>query len=171
MALAEYASGAGRVMIGSMTAVEFQEPEDAAKSLRINVLSYLLGKPAPPPSPSPPPPPPDTTKPTVTIKGLPKSCVKGGFRFRVNVSDAGGVGVVRVKLGGKLLRKADGKGLTSKLVKVRVPDKNSTTRAATASGPSLATLRAMSPANRPRSGSAASASSSRTGGGHHATPA
>jgi hypothetical protein len=122
--LAEYSSGAGHVMIGSMTVVEFQEPEDAAKSLRTNILSYLT----PPPSvpalgPPPPPPAADTTSPTVKLNGLPKSCVDGGFRFRVKVSDSGGVGIVRVKLGGKLLRKADGKGKSSKLVKVRIPDK------------------------------------------------
>jgi hypothetical protein len=126
--LAEYTSGLGRVMIGSMTVVEFQEPEDAAKSLRTNILTYLAPKPpTPAPAPAPiPVVPPDTTKPTVKLSGLPKSCVDGGFRFRANVSDAGGVGIVRVKLGGKLLRKADGKGKTSKLVKVHVPGKKLT---------------------------------------------
>ncbi|MGN6816261.1 MAG: hypothetical protein ACTHK3_09270 [Solirubrobacterales bacterium] len=78
----------------------------------------------PPAPPVPPAPPavPDTTKPTVKFSGIPKKCVTGGFRFQVTVSDAGGVGPVRVKLGGKLLRKVDGKGQTSRVVKVHVPD-------------------------------------------------
>jgi hypothetical protein len=119
--LAEYASGAGRVMIGSLTAAEFQEPEAAAKSLRINLLSYLFAGSKAGTVPLPPLPP-DTTKPGVKIKGLPKQCVEQGFRFRVEVTDASGVGTVRVKLGKALLRKVEGKGSPAKTVKVQVPD-------------------------------------------------
>lgn len=118
--LAEYASGSGKVIIGSMTAVEYQVPEDAAKSLRVNILSYLV---APPPSPPSPTPTVDATKPILKLTGLPKKCVDGGFRFRVKVSDPGGVGLVRVKLGGKLLRKVDAKGKTTRIVKVQISDK------------------------------------------------
>jgi len=120
VALAEYASGLGHVALGSMTAVEFQEPEEAAKSLRINLLSYLFSL-SKPPTPPAPPVVPDTTKPTVKLTGIPKKCVNGGFRFKVVVSDAGGIGSVRAKLGGKLLRKANGKGKTSRTFKVQVP--------------------------------------------------
>ncbi len=118
--LAEYASGLGHVALGSITVVEFQEPEEAAKSLRINLLSYLFSLSKPPVPPAPPVVP-DTTKPTVKLTGIPKKCVNGGFRFKVVVSDAGGIGSVRAKLGGKLLRKADGKGKTSRTFKVQVP--------------------------------------------------
>lgn len=123
VALAEYSSGAGRVALGSMTAVEHQQPEDAAKSLRINLISYLTPPPpAPPVPPAPPAPPADRTKPKVKFSGIPKECVEAGFRFQVKVSDESGVGAVRIKLDGKLLRKADGKGKTSRSFKVRVPD-------------------------------------------------
>lgn len=117
--LAEYASGTGHVALGSMTVVEFHEPEDAAKSLLVNLISYLNS--VQPPVPPTPPVVPDTTKPTVKLSGIPKKCVDGGFRFKVIVSDAGGIGSVRVKLGGKLLRKASGKGQTKRIFKVRVP--------------------------------------------------
>lgn len=121
VALAEYASGLGHVALGCMTAVEFQQPEEAAKSLRINLISYLFSlKPALPQAP-PEQPVSDLKKPTVKLAGIPKKCVSGGFRFKVIVGDAGGIGSVRVKLGGKLLRKADGKGQTSSTLKVRVP--------------------------------------------------
>jgi hypothetical protein len=119
--LAEYVSGSGRVVLGAMTVVEFQLPEDAAKSLRINLIHYLLSPVPVPPAPSAPPAA-DTKKPTVKLLRLPKGCVEKGFRFRVKVSDAGGVGAVRIKLDGKLLRKADGKGKPSRSFKVRVPD-------------------------------------------------
>jgi hypothetical protein len=117
--LAEYTSGTGYVALGSMTVVEYHQPEDAAKSLLINLISYLNS--VQPPVPPPPPVVPDTTKPTVKLAGIPKKCVDGGFRFKVTVSDAGGVGSVRVKLGGKLLRKANGKGKTKQVLEVRVP--------------------------------------------------
>lgn len=86
------------------------------------MISYLNT--VQPPTPPAPPAPPvvDTTKPTVKLSGIPKKCVNGGFRFKVIVSDAGGLGSVRVKLGGKLLRKGNGKGQTSRTFKVRVPD-------------------------------------------------
>jgi hypothetical protein len=120
LVLATYTSGSGRVMLGALTAAKFEEPEDAAKALRINILSYLISP--PPPPPPPPPPSADITKPTVKLSGIPKKCVESGFRFRVRVSDAGGLGAMRIKLGGKLLRKANGNGLTSRAFKVRVPD-------------------------------------------------
>ena len=124
--LAEYASGSGRVALGTMTAVEFQQPEDAAKSLRINLIRYLTPPPLAPPAPPAPAPPaplvPDTKKPKVKLTGLPKECVEDGFRFRVQVSDESGVGAVMIKLDGKLLRKADGKGKPSRAFKVRVPE-------------------------------------------------
>lgn len=124
--LADYISGAGRVALGTMTAVQYQDPEDAAKSLRINLIHYLLSAlPAPPPPP-PPPAATDTTKPKVKFAGVPKKCVEEGFRFSVAVSDEGGVGVVRIKLGGKLLKKVDGKGKPSKLIKAKVPDQKLT---------------------------------------------
>ena len=121
VALAEYGSGSGHVALGSMTMPQFQEPEDAAISLRINLIAYLntVQPPAPPAPPAPPVP--DTVKPSVKLSGIPKKCVDGGFKFRVTVGDAGGVGTVQVKLGGKRLRKADGKGQTSRVVKVHVP--------------------------------------------------
>lgn len=120
--LADYTSGSGRVALGSMTAAQHQEPEDAAKSLRINLIHYLLS-PVPPPPPAPPVPPvPDTRKPKVKLTGVPGKCVEDGFRFRVRVSDESGVGAIRIKLGGKLLRKADGKGKPNRIVKARVPD-------------------------------------------------
>jgi hypothetical protein len=123
--LAEYTSGAGRVALGSMTAVQHHEPEETSKSLLINLLTYLKPPPLPPVPPVPPAPPapaPDTKKPQVKFTGIPSKCVEAGFRFRVQVSDEIGVGVVRIKFGGKLLRKADGKGKTSLSFKVRVPD-------------------------------------------------
>jgi hypothetical protein len=137
--LADYISGAGRVALGSLTAVQFQEPEDAAEALRINLLFYLLSPlpvpvpvlPVPPTTPTRPAspaalvtplPPADKTKPQVAITGLPKGCVEVGFRFQVKVSDQSGVGVVKVKLDGKLLRKADGKAKPSRTFKVQVPD-------------------------------------------------
>jgi hypothetical protein len=123
LSLAEYSTGPGHVMLGAMTAVQFQEPEEAAKSLRINILSYLFSLTKAPVTP-PPPTTPDTsdkTKPKVKVSGIPKHCVDGGFGFSVKVTDAGGVGSVRVKLSGKILRKANGKGATSKVVKVHVP--------------------------------------------------
>lgn len=120
LVLADYVSGAGRVGLGAMTAVEYQGPEDAAKALRINFIHYLL---SPVPLPPPPPPAPDTTKPKVKLAGVPKQCVEDGFRFRARISDAGGVGSVRIKLDGKLLRKADGKGKPSRVVKASVPAK------------------------------------------------
>jgi hypothetical protein len=128
LVLAEYASGTGHVMIGAMTATEFQEPEEAAESLRINILAYLDEPPPPKKVVAPPPAPPaaDTAKPQVRFKGLPKKCVAKGFRFKVTVGDAGGVGAITVKLGGKQLRKADGKGAGSKTIKVRVPSKKLT---------------------------------------------
>ena len=121
--LAEYISGSGRVALGSMTAVQHHEPEDTSKSLLINLVHYLLSPVPPPPAPPAPPAPPvpDTKKPKVKLTGVPKKCVANGFRFRVQVSDESGVGAVRIKLGGKLLRKADGKGKTSRVFKVRVP--------------------------------------------------
>jgi hypothetical protein len=125
LVLAEYGSGTGHVMLGAMTVLEFQFPEDAARSLRINILAYLAALATPPPPP-PPPPPADTVKPKVKFTGVPKKCVEEGFRFRVKVSDEGGVGSVRVKLGGKLLKKVDGKGRPSKLIKAKVPDQKLT---------------------------------------------
>lgn len=117
--LAEYASGSGHVLLSAITLPEFQQPEEAAESLRINMISYLNT--VQPPLPPAPVVVPDTAKPTVKLTGVPKKCVNGGFRFKVVVSDAGGVGSVRVKLGGKLLRKGDGKGATTRTFKVRVP--------------------------------------------------
>lgn len=49
--LAEYSSGSGRVFLGSMTVVRFHEPEAAAKSLLINILSNLAFPPPPPVTP------------------------------------------------------------------------------------------------------------------------
>ena len=54
LVLATYTSGTGRVALGSMTVVEFQEPEEAAKSLRINLIHYLTPPPPPPAPPAPP---------------------------------------------------------------------------------------------------------------------
>jgi len=39
LVLAEYGSGLGRVMLGAMTVLEYQFPEDAARSLRIVLMS------------------------------------------------------------------------------------------------------------------------------------
>lgn len=60
--LADYTSGSGRVALGTMTVVQYQHPEEAAESLRINLLTYLLSPvpeaptpPAPAPAPAPTP--------------------------------------------------------------------------------------------------------------------
>ncbi|MDQ2630696.1 MAG: hypothetical protein M3Y75_06950 [Actinomycetota bacterium] len=124
--LAEYASGSGRVALGSMVDVGHQDPEDAAKALRINLVHYLTppvppAPPALPTTPAPPAPLSDTKKPQVKLTGMPKGCVEEGFRFQVKVSDESGVGAVTVKLDGKPLRKADGKGNPSRSFKIRVP--------------------------------------------------
>jgi hypothetical protein len=122
--LADYVSGAGRVALGSMTAVQHHEPEAESESLLINLIHYLLSPLSVPASPAPPAPAPlaDATKPQVKITGLPKGCVEKGFRFRVKVSDESGVGVIRVKLGQSQLREVDGKGKPNRSFKVRVPD-------------------------------------------------
>lgn len=132
LVLAEYPSGSGHVMLGTLVVVSYQDEEDAAKALRINILAYLdsvARTPAPPTPPAPPAPPapaPDTVKPKVKLIGVPKKCVEKGFRFGVKVSDEGGVGLVRIKLGGKLLKKVDGKGKPSRKIKAKVPDQKLT---------------------------------------------
>jgi hypothetical protein len=70
---------------------------------------------APPASPLPPG---DIRKPQVKLLGIPGKCVEEGFRFRVAVSDEGGIGGIEVRLNGEPLPTAK----LGRAFEVRVPD-------------------------------------------------
>ncbi len=83
--LAEYSSGLGWVFLGSMTPVIFHEPEDAAKSLLINLLSNLAFRPPPPVAPviaPPPPPAPASLCVVPKLKGKRLKAAKRAIRAR-----------------------------------------------------------------------------------------